>query len=714
MADVSGAQYEVNIALNAEQFKADLGKLEKEVKKFKTQIRQVSDPTVRNEAQKLQVSKQRWRIEQKIRRLERAGLNVDRFRQAQTKKRYSLSQLADAQRIAYKKQDWQYAKLIAGELDHEVTKAVHKLNLQKQTNREKERALALTLRTARAGALPIGGSALAVGSPQWLKATKQGWPSSPVQGGPSMVGSPKWLKASKQGWPSSPIQGTPGMFGSPAFKGRIGMGISGGLTSAMFPLLFGGGITESLGGGLGGFAGSMIAGPMGGLAGGLVGQQLAGRIKGISEEVEKLNERLKHTGATSLHTRKSVASLADQLGRTKEETVGLLQSLSQFDSGEQREAIAAMFGGSYEQVSAATDISSTLELINSLRKEIGNEAAAEALEVLRTKGYLEAIVDVNDTLKDQNRERALSVAKEAKWWEYLLVASAALGNQNVDINDLIDERVKKLEEQFKVQDEIAESAAKADKALTDALNQEKKLSQFKQQLEDLMDPINQIISAADAIGNAFKTSFSGLISGSMTAGEAMASFFRNIAASFADMAAEMAATALKHAITQALFSAFIPGYSPVVAQPGGLPSTGGTTGVHGNWMPSPGTKGWATGGYVDSPQVGMVGEGGQGEYVIPESKMNDAMARYAQGSRGSAVIDGAAQSVEEGGGGTAVATAPIDVRFTSERINSIDYVTFEQFQAGVAAAAQQGARNGEVAALRRLQMNPSVRRRVGL
>ena len=65
------------------------------------------------------------------------------------------------------------------------------------------------------------------------------------------------------------------------------------------------------------------------------------------------------------------------------------------------------------------------------------------------------------------------------------------------------------------------------------------------------------------------------------------------------------------------------------------------------------------------------------------------------------------------GGGAAVA-APIDVRYTVERINSVDYVTADQFQAGMRQAASQGAKQGEQQTLKRLQMSSSTRKRVGM
>jgi len=86
------------------------------------------------------------------------------------------------------------------------------------------------------------------------------------------------------------------------------------------------------------------------------------------------------------------------------------------------------------------------------------------------------------------------------------------------------------------------------------------------------------------------------------------------------------------------------------------------------------------------------------------------MDRYSRGARGSSVIPavgGGGASSE--GGGVAVA-APIDVRYTVERINDVDYVTAEQFQQGIQQAAQRGAAEGERRTMRSLQNSTAVRR----
>ena len=85
-----------------------------------------------------------------------------------------------------------------------------------------------------------------------------------------------------------------------------------------------------------------------------------------------------------------------------------------------------------------------------------------------------------------------------------------------------------------------------------------------------------------------------------------------------------------------------------------------------------GARGYAEGGYVTRPTQALVGERGESEYVIPESKMSSAMGRYARGDRGESVVQGATNAEGKKGGGKAVVnvnTGPV------MRMNNKDYVT---------------------------------------
>ena len=122
----------------------------------------------------------------------------------------------------------------------------------------------------------------------------------------------------------------------------------------------------------------------------------------------------------------------------------------------------------------------------------------------------------------------------------------------------------------------------------------------------------------------------------------------------------------------------------------------------------------ASGGFVTGPTRALIGEGGEPEYVIPESKMRESMARYSRGARGSSVIPDAGFWTRQAKEAETAVAAPIDVRYTIERINNVDYVTADQFQAGMRQAANQGAKQGEQQTLKRLQLSSGTRKRLGM
>ena len=230
------------------------------------------------------------------------------------------------------------------------------------------------------------------------------------------------------------------------------------------------------------------------------------------------------------------------------------------------------------------------------------------------------------------------------------------------------------------------------------LTKEQEAINAKLQMEkDLFDGM------ANTVAGAFSSAFDAAVSGTENLGEALKGLG-------ADLLATIGKMLIMYAIAQ------------------GLGALGGTDGKgvfsflakgfgfkgakDGAYWPG-GFEAFADGGVVTSPTMGLIGEGGEPEYVIPASKMRTAMSRYAGGARGNSVIpgSGAEGGTEQGG----VATMePIDVRYSVERINSVDYVTADQFQTGMARAAQQGAVQGERRAMRSLKNSSATRRSVGI
>lgn len=229
---------------------------------------------------------------------------------------------------------------------------------------------------------------------------------------------------------------------------------------------------------------------------------------------------------------------------------------------------------------------------------------------------------------------------------------------------------------------------------------------------------NAIGGIGDAFGTMMTQGITSMIQGTATAQEVFSSFLKAVGDALLQAASQMIATYIAIGIAKAFAGMGSPmGLEGATKQASKLSSTAGFgagtfTGFASGGYLAGGFQAFADGGMVTGPTLGLIGEGGEPEYVIPQSKMRSAMDRYAAGARGPSVIPTSADA----GGGEAMAAmmSPIDVRYTVERINSVDYVTADQFQVGMAQAARQGAAQGEQRTLRRMQMSASTRRRIGL
>jgi hypothetical protein len=213
--------------------------------------------------------------------------------------------------------------------------------------------------------------------------------------------------------------------------------------------------------------------------------------------------------------------------------------------------------------------------------------------------------------------------------------------------------------------------------------------------------INVSKGIGDAVGNSLANGITGLIEGTATAKEVFAGFLRDVGQILVQEGAKMIATYIAIGIAKIGLggggnAATALGSNPNVAAYAPLPI------------------GFAEGGFVTGPTSAIIGEGGESEYVIPASKMSAAMSRYSRGARGEGVIAGSGGGTEGESGAAAAGPIVVDVRYSVERINDVEYVTASQFQQGMQLAATQGAKQGEQSVLRKMQQSPSVRRRVGM
>jgi hypothetical protein len=117
---------------------------------------------------------------------------------------------------------------------------------------------------------------------------------------------------------------------------------------------------------------------------------------------------------------------------------------------------------------------------------------------------------------------------------------------------------------------------------------------------------------------------------------------------------------------------------------------------------------FAEGGLVTGPTRAVLGEGGEPEVVLPQSKIGAAMSNYRPGS-GAAGLAQAMNAPESAGGGGA-----LDISYSVTEINSMRFVTEDQFQQGMAVAAQRGAAGGHSRVMGDLRNKRSVRSRLGV
>ena len=348
---------------------------------------------------------------------------------------------------------------------------------------------------------------------------------------------------------------------------------------------------------------------------------------------------------------------------------------------------------------------------------------------LVTEGILPAEAERIANFERLSTERLRAIDQDIEYTKVLLTQAEAYGVGAAKANELRTE----LERLQAARGAVANVAAAGEgEGPSSSERLQNEIATLQGQLNTLLDPINQVTTAAAGIGDAISSSVTegvaSLIEGTTTAKEVLSQFLKSFGAILIQQSQAIIATYIAIGIAR-LFAGFASASTSATGpNPGGIPSTGNVTAPSVNGFDvgsianvaaegaywSGGFKAFADGGLVTAPTLGLIGEGGEPEYIIPASKMRGAMGRYASGSRGASVLP---NSGEQGGpdtGSTAATTQPIDVRYSIERINNVDYVTNDQFQRGLAQAAQQGAAQGERRALRTLGNSPANRRRIGL
>jgi tape measure domain-containing protein len=362
----------------------------------------------------------------------------------------------------------------------------------------------------------------------------------------------------------------------------------------------------------------------------------------------------------------------------------------------------------------------------------GNDDAKRAAEQIQQQ--LKAADDINFALKNRlaitqeteavaKRMIEFDVRQNEIAREYDELKKAAKGADElalINANLVIEQRIAQIEAERDINELLIQRAA----LMADTVRQAgmptvyNELEEQDAALQAVLDKYPAIGAAADAAATLATSGISEMIAGTKSAEQVFVEFLSSIADALINTAKQMIAQYIALGIARMFAMGSSPGgfapSGPLAAVGNINPMPTSFTPI-GNINPIPTSfTPFAQGGFVTGPTNAIIGEGGESEYVIPSSKMNAAMSRYSRGARGEGVIAGSGGGTEGESGAAAAGPMAIDVRYSVERINDVEYVTASQFQAGMRQAAQQGAAQGEQRTLRRLQQSPSTRKRVGV
>ena len=331
--------------------------------------------------------------------------------------------------------------------------------------------------------------------------------------------------------------------------GRIASaaGISGG-----FPLLFGQSPAVAAISALGGGIGEAVT-PGGGFAGGIVASALATKVAEVVQfrtEVSNLNKDMAEMGISSEFSAGQIVKLGKALRVTKQEALEIAKGFKRY-GGKTGGLFAEFFGNAqtFEATAGAIDIQSAIAAIKAQEKDMTVEQELRYRIMLQTQGVektINSLVEKRIALRrkefDENQKEARKRAESMGAMDGATVGFVLRQNQKDELEKQIEkekELITKFERQRDLRNELALAAERQAQSINTAIESTEK------ELRKLNNAQYQVVQLANNISSAFSESFKGIVSGSMTAQEALRNLFQRTADHFLDMAAQMIAQQIK-------------------------------------------------------------------------------------------------------------------------------------------------------------------------
>jgi lambda family phage tail tape measure protein len=428
------------------------------------------------------------------------------------------------------------------------------------------------------------------------------------------------------------------------------------------------------------------------------------KLKRAQAEITNLEAR--QAGFTESTTNRTRQSIANQLRQAKETVARQmkLRDASGIDVQQPTAGGGLSYGdgdGTRTGSSKRLPVSQKLVELQSLLADRTGKVGAHELATLNYMIARQRILD-NNLLPATDREEKLQAAlaafrktifnlreKETKELEKQLEKQQKLqASFDKEIEDrkyklgliskdeynqlLIRRERKRLEkaypgEEFAGKRQEAEALYQQEISPTPFQEMRQNIAQLKQELTDLLNPVNQITGAANAIGTAFSQSFASVINGSATTQEALAGFFRNVSNYFLEMASQIITKMITLAILNTVVG-LLPGGGSLGGVTGATPGAVGSQGfsISGSLLAANGAafdkglKRYAMGGIVDKPTMFAYANGGTGRFGLMGEAGPEAIMPLNRGADGKLGV--------AGGGGVNVGAVNITVENTGEQL----------------------------------------------
>jgi len=557
---------------------------------------------------------------------------------------------------------------------------------------------------------------------------------------------------------SSPIGPRPGRGGGVSGAGSKGKGMMSGFSGTRVgQAILGGGFPALFGQGIGGVTGGAAGGLLGGFAGGLAGSILGSRVEEFAQAAAETGRALASVGDAfdmmqekSLFSSEAIERNVEALilqGKIQEAATAITDELSTKIGNKGVERLKELGEVSKETMKLWNELKiqmqavatkAILPLLKLINKVLGKTTAGNRLKALEddlkgteagknlkadieAKGGVNKLTGKTSTSKLDTEEIQQLLDKYREFQEAQRTGASTVGISNEDLKNA-EEIIKKNRKGLDIALEQLEATRELYQAKLDG--NEKEVIK-KQEIEKVMKSIKGMNEAeleaarkkletayeeADAVKNKAKlqeeadkqelerrkkiadllatettNAIVGLIDGTRTLGESLKNIIKQMAAMF---------------IQKKMMSFF-----------GGMMGLGGGGGGSvgsqlGNMIGS-----FSSGGIVTKPTMGLVGEAGEDEYIIPASKMAQSMQRYSAGARGESVIPGTGQSSTGGGAGS---STTVNYSGPILNFNSEEFIPKSAVGQIISTAARQGAAMGETSTMKAMQNSRSARSRIGM